>query len=58
MWENTDQKKLRISIWTTLRSVLIMLMTVKNMSQFGQNIYMHLKDLTEFFQEIIWLIGF
>ena len=35
-----------------------MLMTVKNMSQFGQNIYVHLKDLTEFFQEIIWLTGF
>ena len=30
----------------------------KKNSQFGQNIYMHLKDHIEFFQNISWLIGF
>ena len=30
----------------------------KKNSQFGQNIYVHLKDRIEFFQNILWLIGF
>ena len=30
----------------------------KKNSQFGQNIYVHLKDHIEFFQNISWLIGF
>ena len=35
-----------------------LLMTAKNQSQFGQNTYTHLNDLTEFFQKTVWLIGF
>ena len=31
-----------------------LLMAAKRQSEFGQNIYMHLKDLIEFFQKIIW----
>ena len=27
-------------------------------AHFGQNIYVYLKDLTEFFQKMVWLIGF
>ena len=27
-------------------------------SQFAQNIYVQLKNLFEFFQKIVWLIGF
>ena len=34
-----------------------LLMTANNESQFGQNVLVHLKDLTEFFQKIVWEIG-
>ena len=33
-----------------------MLMTARNQSQFVQNIYVHLKDLYEFFQNMLCLI--
>ena len=33
-------------------------MTAKNQSQYGQNISVHLKYLTEFFQEMVWLREF
>ena len=36
----------------------ILLMTAKNQSQYGQNISVHLKYLTEFFQEMVWLREF
>ena len=38
--------------------VMVIKMSKKKNSQFGQNIYVHLKDRIEFFQNILWLIGF
>ena len=35
-----------------------LLMTLKNKLHCDQNIYLHLKDLIDFFQKILWLIGF
>ena len=35
-----------------------LLMTAKDQSQFGQNIYLHLKDFSELFQKMVCLIGF
>ena len=37
---------------------LLLMIAKKKNSQFGQNIYVHLKDHIEFFQNISWLIGF
>ena len=34
------------------------LMTAKKLWQFQQNIYVHLKDLIEFLQKMVWLISF
>ena len=35
-----------------------LLMPVKNQSQFGENIYVHLKNLIWLFQKILWIVGF
>ena len=35
-----------------------LLMPAKNQSQFGQNTYVHLKDLIQLSQKMIWIVGF
>ena len=35
-----------------------LLVAVKNGSSYGQNIYVNVKDLIEFFQKMVWLAGF
>ena len=35
-----------------------LLMQAKNPSQFGENIYLHLKDLIQLFQKMLWIGGF
>ena len=35
-----------------------LLMPAKNQLHFGQNIYVHLKDLTYFSQKMVWIVGF
>ena len=34
-----------------------LLMIAKRWPQFGYNIYVHLKDLIELLQEVVWLMG-
>ena len=38
--------------------IYFLLITVKNESQFGQYLYVHVEDLIEFLQKMICLIGF
>ena len=35
-----------------------LLMPAKNQSQFGQNIYVYLKDFIQLSQEMLWIVGF
>ena len=36
----------------------ILLMTTNNYLKSGQKCFMYLKDLIEFFQKMLWLVGF
>ena len=38
--------------------IFFLLMPAKNQSQFGENIYVHLKDLNQLFQKMLRIVGF